>query len=159
MLITIDDNDDREKGDGEVVQFPKTAEERKALRKAKQDQERQPLINVFIDEASGDQALFHTSDQIAYADVIIDGHRETWPIRSKQFRYAYMRRLRRQLDQLLAAGSTLASSMKSGMSKTAINAAIDDFEARAICSPSTREVCARVAGHDGNIYIDLGTAT
>ena len=101
-MISVDDNDDREKSNGEVVQFPKTAEERKALRKAKQDQEKQRLINVFINEAGGDQALFHTSDQIAYADVIIDGHRETWPIRSKQFRYAYMRHLRRQFDQLLA---------------------------------------------------------
>jgi hypothetical protein len=91
--------------------------------------------------------------------VIIDGHRETWPIRSKPFRYAYMRHLRRQLDQLLTAGSTLASLMKSGMSKTAINAAIDDFEARAIRSPTAREVCVCVAGHDGNIHIDLGTAT
>jgi hypothetical protein len=91
--------------------------------------------------------------------VIIDGHRETWPIRSKPFRYAYMRRLRRQHDQLLTAGSTLASLMKSGMSKTAINAAIDDFEARAIRSPTAREVCVCVAGHDGNIHIDLGTAT
>ena len=158
-MISVDDNDDREKSNGEVVQFPKTAEERKALRKAKQDQEKQRLINVFINEAGGDQALFHTSDQIAYADVIIDGHRETWPIRSKQFRYAYMRHLRRQFDQLLAVGSTLASSMKSGMSKSAINNALDDFEARAICTPITREVHVRVAGHDDNIYIDLGADT
>ena len=69
-MISVDDNDDREKSSGEVVQFPKTAEERKALRKAKQDQEKQRLINVFINEAGGDQALFHTSDQIAYADVL-----------------------------------------------------------------------------------------
>ena len=117
------------------------------------------VLNVFINEAGGDQALFHTSDQIAYADVIIDGHRETWPIRSKQFRYAYMRHLRRQFDQLLAVGSTLASSMKSGMSKSAINNALDDFEARAICTPITREVHVRVAGHDDNIYIDLGADT
>jgi hypothetical protein len=26
--------------------------------------------------------LFHTSSGIAYADLLIDGHRETWPIRS-----------------------------------------------------------------------------
>jgi hypothetical protein len=157
-MIPADDNDDREKSDGEVVPFPKTAEERKALRKAKQEQEKQRLINVFIDEAGGEQALFHTADQIAYADVIIDGHRETWPIRSKQFRYAYMRYLRRQLDCLLVTDAALAATMK--FNKSAISAAIDDFEARAITSPITREVHVRVAGlHGGNIYLDLGTST
>ena len=30
--------------------------------------------------------LFHTTDGTAYADLIIDGHRETWPLRSKRFR-------------------------------------------------------------------------
>lgn len=29
--------------------------------------------------------LFHTSDSVAFADLIIDGHRETWPVRSKRF--------------------------------------------------------------------------
>jgi hypothetical protein len=29
--------------------------------------------------------LFHTSSGIAYADLLIDGHRETWPIRSSAF--------------------------------------------------------------------------
>ena len=40
-------------GDDNVVQFPKTAEERRALRKAKEALEKQRLINVFIDEAGG----------------------------------------------------------------------------------------------------------
>ena len=63
-------------GDDNVVQFPKTAEERRALRKAKEALEKQRLINVFIDEAGGDKALFHTSDGVAYADLMINGHRE-----------------------------------------------------------------------------------
>jgi hypothetical protein len=87
---------------------------------AKLDQEKQRLIDIFIDEAGGDQALFHTPDDIAYADVNIDGHRETWPARSKQFRYAYMRYLRRKIDQLVNTGS---ASVVKPMSKSAINAA------------------------------------
>ena len=30
--------------------------------------------------------LFHTATGTAYADLLVDGHRETWPIRSKRFR-------------------------------------------------------------------------
>jgi hypothetical protein len=29
--------------------------------------------------------LFHASDCTGFADLIIDGHRETWPLRSKRF--------------------------------------------------------------------------
>ena len=29
--------------------------------------------------------LFHPSDSTGIADLIIDGHRETWPLRSKRF--------------------------------------------------------------------------
>ena len=30
--------------------------------------------------------LFHTATGTAFADLLVDGHRETWPIRSKRFR-------------------------------------------------------------------------
>jgi hypothetical protein len=29
--------------------------------------------------------LFHASNRTGFADFIIDGHRETWPLRSKRF--------------------------------------------------------------------------
>src|SRR5262249_5345846 len=47
---------------------------------------------------------------------------------------------------------------KASMSKTAVNAAIEDFETRAICSGIMREVHVRVAEHSGEIYIDLADA-
>ena len=66
-------------GDDKIVQFPLTSEERQALRRQKQELQRQRLIHCFIDEANGEQALFHTSDGTAYADLIIEGSRQTWP--------------------------------------------------------------------------------
>ena len=30
--------------------------------------------------------LFHTPAGVAFADVLIDGHRETWAVRSKRLR-------------------------------------------------------------------------
>ena len=35
--------------------------------------------------------LFHTATGTAFADLVIDGHRETWPVRSPRFR-AWLRR-------------------------------------------------------------------
>jgi hypothetical protein len=44
------------------------------------------------------------------------------------------------------------------LKKNAVNTAIDEFEMRAICSRSTREVHMRVAADGGAIYIDLADA-
>jgi hypothetical protein len=38
-----------------------------------------------------DPELFHTADGTAFADLMIDGHRETWPIRGSRFR-SWLRR-------------------------------------------------------------------
>jgi hypothetical protein len=81
--------------DDNVFEFPKTAAERQALAKAKRDRERQRLINQFVDETG--QGLFHTPGGIAYADLIIEGCRQTWPIKSKQFRFAYCKYIRSQV--------------------------------------------------------------
>jgi len=40
---------------------------------------------MLIDIASCEE-LFHTAAGPAFADIVVDGHRETWPIRSKRFR-------------------------------------------------------------------------
>jgi hypothetical protein len=144
-------------GDNKVVEFPKTAEERRALRKARQDIERQKLVNLFIDEAGSD-TLFSTGDGVAFADLIVAGHRETWPIRSKQFRHEYIRYLKRQFEQLTEGGIILALTVGLSLKKSAVNNAIDEFEMRSIGSRSTREVHMRVAADGDDIYIDLGDA-
>jgi hypothetical protein len=116
--------------DEKVVSFPTSAEERRARLKAMQAREQQRLINIFIDEGGGDRALFCTPDKVAYADFIVAGHRETWPVRSIEFRFAYMRHLRRQLDLALADDPMQVLAANASMSKAAIRAAIDDFAGR-----------------------------
>ena len=148
--MTTGDSDDGDK----IVAFPTTPEERRAMRKLQQDRERQKLVNVFIGE--DDRMLFRDPNGVAYADIIVDGHRQTWPIKSKEFRSAYIGYLRRQLDHLVGEGSVLAMGVKAAMSKSAVNTAIGDFEIRAISSTAAmRPVYVRVAEHGDEIYIDL----
>src|SRR5262245_6733216 len=85
--------------------------------------------------------LFHTAAGIAFADIMIDGHRETWPIRSKRFR-AWLRRCYYQ-----ATGH--------GASTAEIRSALDLLEARAQFDGPEGAVHIRVAKHAGNIYLDL----
>jgi hypothetical protein len=142
-------------GDDKIVQFPLDAGERKALRKQKQEREQQRLIRCFVDETGNTQALFHSKDGTAYADLIIEGNRQTWPVRSKQFRLEYVRFLQRQWEQAIDADEVRALALRPSLKKTAVNAAIDEFEMRAACSPTERDVHVRVAADGDDLYIDL----
>jgi hypothetical protein len=85
--------------------------------------------------------LFHTATGTAFADLLVDGHRETWPIRSKRFRGW----LRRRYYE--ATGGALGSH--------AISSELDLLEARAQFDAPERSVHVRVAEHAGYIYLDL----
>src|SRR5262249_2884648 len=48
---------------------------------------RQTQAQILIEIATGDDIeLFHAEDGTGYADILVDGHRETWPLRSRGFR-------------------------------------------------------------------------
>src|SRR6516162_1226954 len=87
------------------------------------------------------EEVFHTAGGVAYADFITDGHRETWPIRSKRFR-TWLRRCYYQ------ATGTAASA-------AAIGSALDLLEARAQFDAPERVVSIRVAKHADYLYVDL----
>ena len=87
------------------------------------------------------EELFHTAGGVAYADLITDGHRETWPIRSKRFR-TWLRRCHYK-----ATGAAAGAA--------AIGSALDLLEARAQFDAPERVVSIRVAEHAGRIYLDL----
>jgi hypothetical protein len=63
------------------------------------------------------EELFHTAAGTAFADIWVEGHRETWPIRNKRFRGW----LRRRYYQATGAAASAA----------AIRSALDLLEARA----------------------------
>jgi hypothetical protein len=85
--------------------------------------------------------LFHAAGGTAYADLPIDGHRETWPVRSSRFR-AWLRRL-------------CYEATAEAVSAAALNSALNLLEARAQFEGPERTVNVRVAEHDGFIYLDL----
>jgi hypothetical protein len=87
------------------------------------------------------EEVFHTAGGVAYAELITDGHRETWPIRSKRFR-TWLRRCYYE-----ATGAAAGAA--------AIGSALDLLEARAQFDAPERVVSIRVAEHAGRIYLDL----
>src|SRR5262245_33298233 len=87
------------------------------------------------------ESLFHDPTGTAFADLTIDGHRETWPIRSRQFRHWLRRRYYEETDSAASAET--------------IRSALDLLEARAQFDAPERMVHIRVAEHDDRIYLDL----
>jgi len=85
--------------------------------------------------------LFHASDGTAFADLIIDGHRETWPLRSKRFQ-AWLRQ--QYYERTWDAPSPAA-----------LSAALNLLEAQAQFDGPQRKVSVRLAEQDGLIYLDL----
>jgi hypothetical protein len=85
--------------------------------------------------------LFHTADLVGYADMTIDGHRETWPIRSKGFRSWLL------YEYYLATGSAPAGE--------ALRLAIETLDAKARYEGPTLNIYLRVGGEGDKIYLDL----
>ena len=94
---------------------------------------------------TADADLFHTADDTAYADLEIDGHRETWPIRGKDFkRWLAFRYFEVE-----------GSAPNSEAQQSALNA----IEARAQFGSPQMEVHIRIAGHADKLYLDLADDT
>ncbi len=85
--------------------------------------------------------LFHTPTGAAFADLIINGHRETWPIRSERF-CAWLRR-----QYYEATGDVPTAN--------SLNSTLNLLEARAQFDGPERAIHLRVAAHDGHIFLDL----
>ena len=94
-----------------------------------------------LSDLAASAELFHTADGTAFADLTIDGHWETWPIRSIRLRSW----LRQKYYEATGAAATTG----------AISSALDLLEARAQFDAPQRAVYLRVAEHDGRIYLDL----
>lgn len=92
--------------------------------------------------ATAHAELFHAPDSVAYATLAIDGHSETWPIRSKRFRSWLARAF--YDDEERAPGAQ------------ALQDALAVLEGEAIFAGEREPVAVRVTGLDGTIYLDLG---
>ncbi len=87
------------------------------------------------------QDLWHTADGNGFVTLCIDGHQETWPIRSKSFK------------RWLARRYYLA--MESAANGQAMQDALGVLEGKALFEGAEHSVHARIAEHEGNIYLDL----
>jgi hypothetical protein len=125
----------------------RVVEEEKCKRSARTDSKgkvesdaRPKQADILIKLAQAAQ-LFHAPDAAGYADIEINGHRETWPIRSKSFKRWLTRRY--------------LEETKGAPNSEAMQSALAVVEAKAQFDAPERAVHVRVAGLDGKLYLDL----
>jgi hypothetical protein len=102
---------------------------------------RGPTQADILIELAQSAELFHTPDRTGFADVDINGHRETWPIRAKGFRRWLARRF--------------FEATQGAPSSEALQSALNVIEAKAHFDAPERLVHVRVGELDGRLYLDL----
>ena len=100
--------------------------------------------NILIELAQTAE-LFHAPDETGFADLEVNGHRETWPIRAKGFRRWLARRF--------------FEATKGAPSSEALQSALNVIEAKAHFDAPERTVHIRVGGLDDRLYLDLADET
>jgi hypothetical protein len=141
------DNTETPKANGKTAEeIKETVDEALAEEKKKKTADR--LIEIAVEKSyRGKDAparaggLFHTADAVPYADIEIDGRRETWPVRSRGFKHWLVR--------------IYYEVTGTAPNNEALQTALLLCEARARFDGPEREVYVRVGGYGGRIYIDL----
>ena len=95
------------------------------------------MVQIAFEEAE----LFHDRGQNAFAAIEVNGHIETWAVKSRGFRLWLRRRLREEQDRSASA--------------EAVNTALEEIESRALFDGSEAETFVRLAEHDGAVWLDL----
>ena len=95
---------------------------------------RRPTQATILIDLAQTAELFHTPDGIAFADLEINGHRETWPIRGKGFRRWLARRF--------------FEATQGAPGSEALQSALNVIEAKAHFDGTERFVHIRVGGLD-----------
>ena len=96
-----------------------------------------------LQRATEEGELYADGDE-TFADVWIDGVRETWPVRSRDFK-RWLRRL-------------FYESTRRGATQEALTHTVDNLDAQA-ARAGQRKVYLRIASHEGKLYVDLGDSS
>src|SRR5262249_41146660 len=102
---------------------------------------RRPKQSDILINLAQSAELFHDADGREFADLVINGHRETWSIRSKGFKLWLLRLY------FEATGGAPNSE--------ALQSALNTLEAKARFNALQHAVFVRVGGLNGKLYLDL----
>lgn len=100
--------------------------------------------------------LWRDADYTAHATVEVDGHLESFAVRSSAYRRHLLKTYGARYQQVIVDGNTQIT-IPGSPSSQALSDALNAIEAKASTGPE-KVPAVRVGEHDGCVVIDLGTA-
>jgi len=104
------------------------------------DNEQQSQATIAANMAA-DWELWHTPSKEAYATILVDSHKEHWPVRSQTFKRFLAKRFFEEQGRAI--------------NSDALAAAVNLLEANALFEGDEHLVGVRVAEYEGDVYLDL----
>ncbi len=126
--------------DNQLTKLADEIDEKNPAPAGQGDDEAQSQATLAANMAA-DWELWHTPSKEAYATIVIDDHKENWPVRSQTFKRFVAKQF---FDEQGKA-----------MNSEALAAAVNLLEAKALFEGDEHLVHVRVAEHEGNVYLDL----
>ena len=106
------------------------------------DKERDPTqLDILLSLADDIDELFHTADGTAYAGMVVQGHRETWAVKSDGFCHWLQQRFFEKTNRALHSET--------------LRVGLQNFEARSRFQGQEHQVFLRVGSLDEKTYINL----
>src|SRR5262245_23295768 len=137
------DDDERQAIARELVQlFDRFRKTQPAVDSGPSADEKESAATRLVKLVEEDVVLIHNSEGDGFALMMVDGHKETWPLRSKGFKQWMARKFYEDCEK--SPGSQ------------AIQDALGVLEGKARYDGEERDIFVRVGEKDGKIYIDLG---
>jgi hypothetical protein len=107
------------------------------------DAKRTTQADVLIKLACERADFWHSADSTAFGNIRVEGHRETWPLRSRSFK--------------LWLAQQYYENRCNAANSDALQNALNVLEAKARFKGPERQVNVRIAAANQKIWIDLGT--
>jgi len=116
--------------------------DRATLQSGRRGRPRQPAQEPIVYDLLSFAELFRSPDGTPFADIVVNGHRETWRIDRDGFKAWVQKRFYEETS--------------SALRPDVWRSVVDDLIAQARYRSPTREVFMRVAANLGRLFIDLG---
>jgi DNA primase len=124
-----------------AAEAPEWEPEQEKEKSSGNEKDKPSQADILIQIATSSAFLFHDETKDGFASIAVNGHKETWPLRSKFFKQWLVRQYYEQTEK--------------SPNNEALRQALNVIEAKAVFDGLEIKLNLRVAEHEGALWYDL----
>lgn len=124
-----------------AAEAPEWEPEQEKEKSSGNEKDKPSQADILIQIATSSAFLFHDETKDGFASIAVNGHKETWPLRSKFFKQWLVRQYYEQTEK--------------SPNNEALRQALNVIEAKAVFDGPEIKLSLRVAEHEGALWYDL----